>query len=144
MNTPAKLQVTVGQSIVFLPWTNYEDRPSFGWVVSRVTPSGKFEVSAKSDNGALSLTRYFNAQGYQLDDNFNGKVSRHGARVETDIAKWEARNLKHNLLQNAAVALNAVTLKEQVRHTWGKDSMVAKLAELEALLASARIAVGAL
>jgi len=139
MNAPAKLNVTVGQEVVYLPWTNHETRANFGWTVTRVSPSGKFEVTAGHDG---SVVRYFNAQGYQVEGNMNGKVKSYGARIDTDVAAWRNKSDRTARAQLAASALNDVKI-ETIRSTYSKEYMLEQVAKLEALLQTARAAVEA-
>ena len=140
MNAPAKLNVTVGQQVVFLPHTNHNTRPSFGWTVTRVSPSGKFEVTAGHDS---SVVRYFNAQGYQVEGNMNGKVASWGARIDTDVTYWKDKSERTARQQVAASALKDVRV-EDIRPTDSKEYMVEQVAKLEALLKAAKEAVDAI
>lgn len=138
MNAPAKLNTTVGQEVVFLPYTSYEHRPQFGWKVTRVSPSGKMEVTAPH-NPAVVL--YFNAQGYEVQGNMNGKLKSYGSTVNTDVDGWKARTAFRQRAETAAQAVNAVKVTEAVRGSWGKEHMLRELEKLEAALAIARAAV---
>lgn len=139
MSAPAKLNVTLGQEVVVLPHTGgYPSRPQFGLRVTRVSPSGKFEIAAGD------RTRFFNAQGYEVADNLNGKVKGYGATVSTDVRGWTDRSEQDTRQKAAAGALNDVKLGEQVRSTYSKEYMLAQVAKLEELLRTAREAVSAI
>ena len=146
MTTPAKLPVTVGTVFTRVSRGGglYLSTVNFGYTVSRVTPSGRFEATKAGRVNAFTgqpEVLYFNAQGYELDGSLNGTIKRYGSEADLDCAKWERRLLGEKLARNARDALNAVKLAEPARDTWGKESMVNKLAELENLLALARAAV---
>lgn len=139
MNAPAKLNVTVGQEVVFLPWADHVTCVNFGRV-TRVSPSGKMEVTASHDG---SVIRYFNAQGYQVEGGMNGKVVSHGERIDSDVAYWKDKSERTARQQVAARALKDVRV-EDIRSTYSKEYMLEQVAKLEALLQTARIAVEAI
>jgi hypothetical protein len=146
-NKPPKLNVTVGQRVVWVDYGTgrYEARPSFNWTVTRVTPSGKFELTADHNTPASLVVRAFNAQGFQLEGGLTGRVAKYSnVRICTDVAEWEAIAAKRVRAQVAAEAVNAVKLPEPARYTGGKDGLQRQVAELEALLALARAAVEAM
>lgn len=147
--TPPKLNVTVGTVFarVSRGTGRYEPTVNFDYTVTRVTPSGRFEATQPGRLNPLTgqpEVLYFNAQGYELEGSLNGTVKRYGSEADLDCAKWEARLLNAALARNARDALNNVKLAEPARDTWGKESMVSKLAELENLMALARAAVEAM
>ena len=147
MNTPAKLTVTVGTPLVMIDrgTGRHDARLYFGYTVTRVSPSGKFEATSdKPGFEGKPLVRFFNSQGYEVEGNMNGKGRRYGFQADTDVAKWEAHCLAKALARNARDALNAVKLAEPARDTWGKESLQNKLSELENLMALARAAVEAM
>lgn len=139
----AKLNVTVGQELVVLPSTSYEDRPNFGYVVTRVSPSGKFEVRHPTQTGS-AFTYFFNTDGRELAGGMNGRAIYDGARCETDVAAWRARAARRKALVNAATAINDVKLTQQVRAQWGKEAMQSQIDMLQSLLDAAKAAVAAL
>ena len=92
MNT-AKLNVTVGQSVVLIPHARgyCEQRaPLFGYTVTRISPTGKFEVTGESGNKC-----FFNAQGYEVELNMNGKVKSYCCRVSLDVEGNPVADVKH-------------------------------------------------
>jgi len=142
---PAKLNIIVGQPLVFLPPTGgYDDRPSFGWHVTKVSPTGKFELTSDTGKDFTTggpLVRYFNNQGYQVEDNMNGRVMSYGGRVSVDVEGWVRKVADDGRARHAADALNNVKLAQAARGTWGKESLQTRLSELENLMALARAAV---
>lgn len=147
MTTPTKLNVTVtvNMPVVLIDYGTHRHttRANFNWVVTRVTPSGKFEARmlAGGFNG-MDLVRYFNAQGYEVTGGLKGTLKSYGRRISTDVAYWEARTQAEARARTARDAINAV--KEQnCRETWSRETMLERIVELEALVAATRTAAEA-
>lgn len=142
MTAPAKLAVTVGQAVVYLPCTNYDPRPSFAWTVTKVSPSGKFEVTLPTERGPV--VRYFNSQGYEVVGNMNGKLKTFGDRISTDLPHWQAYTGEKARRAAVERAARELELVDTPRAQWVKPAMQAAVLLLEQKLAELKAAVEAL
>lgn len=134
MNT----KYTVGQEVAIRECGGlYGNRVTFGWIVSRVTPSGKFTVNRPVDG----YTRHFDAVGRETSKTWE-KLN-YGGRILTDLEAVKADYAARDARQAAATAILAVRVQDS-RATYGKGSLLAQVEELEALLAKARAAVEAI
>lgn len=139
MNTFTK--PTVGQEIAYSAYTGgYEPRYSFGWIVTKVTPSGRFTAQRGDD---ATYARHFNTQGYEVKSLVSGTLRTCGGAARTDVTELKARAAQRDQARAAAAAILAVKVTE-CRHTYGKDYMLEQVAQLEALVAAARAAVEAI
>lgn len=151
-------KVSVGQALAFQDGSSMRSswgtpRYTFGWVVERVTPTGK-GVAARSytnADGTTSVTRRgFQHQGYETTDgkdgqpNPNGTVRNYGGRFYQDVEGLRAQMERQARSRAASDALNAVKLERPTRETYSEESLRESLATLEALLATARAAVEAI
>lgn len=109
-------------------------RYQLGYTVTKVTPSGQVTITRDSDG----YERKFNAKGHEMN-----KLSC-GDTLRLDVEAVQAEMNRVSRYRAAADALNNVRLGEQVKYTWGADSMRNRIAELEALLAKAKEAVNQL
>lgn len=150
--------VKVGQELAFEDGSSMRSswrpaRYTFGWIVERVTPTGK-GVAVRSytnaDGSKGALKRGFQHQGYETTDgkdgqpNPNGAVRNYGGRFYQDVEGLRAQMERQARSRVASDALNAVKLGRPARDTWSKDSMLEEVTLLEALLATARAAVEAI
>lgn len=150
--------VKVGQELAFEDGSSMRSswgpaRYTFGWIVGRVTPTGK-GVAVRSytnaDGSKGALKRGFQHQGYETTDgkdgqpNPNGAVRNYGGRFYQDVEGLKAQMARRERSQAAAIALNAVKLERPARETWGKESLLEEVTRLETLLATARAAVEAI
>lgn len=150
--TPANITVTVGQELAMQDngSGNYAPRFHFGWTVTRVTPSGKFEAwngKQKPEVGYDYTRRYFNAQGYELQDGLNGKVKRYGAIARTNVAELRARVAAKERIHTAVGLINKISSNEfRVMHAdyQSKDTLLAQLSLIDEAVAAARAAVEAI
>lgn len=137
MNTFTK--PTVGQEIAYSGYTSgYESQYSFGWIVTKVTPSGRFTAQRGDD---ATYARHFNAKGYETTT--TGAVKDWGGAARTDVDELKAYLAQRNRARAAAGAILAVKVNKS-HHTYGKDFMLEQVAQLEALVAAARAAVEAI
>ncbi len=149
-----KQDLRVGAPLAFRPRAGdrWDSAPSysFGWVVKRLTPTGKGvaerSTSILADGVAQVEQRCFQHQGYETEGTTpNGPVKRHGGTFHTDVAACQAAVDQFRRTQNAVSALQAVTASAQTaRWTWGKTGLMDEVTKLEALLAAARAAVEAI
>ena len=135
--------------LVLLPYSHgmYDPRPTFDWVVGRVTPSGKFTAqrTAVGAGGELAVeTRFFDARGNELGESLSGQRKQFGHTASFDVDAWKQRVARREASQKAAAAINAVAGQEKARDAWSKESMAQVVAEMEQRLAVARALVEAI
>lgn len=149
--------VKVGQELAFEDGSSMRSswgpaRYTFGWIVERVTPTGKGVAVRKIPrlNGTEEVhKRGFQHQGYETQDNEkgpnpNGAVRNYGGRFYQDVEGLRAQMERQARSRKASEALNEVKLGNPARDTWSKDSMLEEVTRLEALVAAARAAVEAI
>ncbi len=125
--------VTIGQEAVISHVGSWSTHYAFGYTVSKVTASGQVVVVRDGKE------RRFNKDGREM-----GTSSSYPDRINFNVEEIRAAEAKRAREATAASAINAVKVQESVKATWGKESMVSKIAELEALLAAAKAAVEAI
>lgn len=126
-------QITVGQEAVISHVGSWNTHYAFGYTVSKVTASGQVVVVRDGKE------RRFNKDGREM-----GTSSSYPDHINFNVAEIRASEDKRGREATAAAAINAVKVSESVKGTWGKESMEAKIADLEALLAAAKAAVAAI
>lgn len=149
--------VKVGQELAFEDGSSMRSswgpaRYTFGWIVERVTPTGKGVAVRKIPrlNGTEEVhKRGFQHQGYETQDNEkgpnpNGAVRKYGGRFYQDVEGLRAQMERQARRRKASDALNEVKLPSHARDTWSKESLQQSVADLEVLLATARAAVEAI
>lgn len=118
----------------------------FGWTVERLTPTGKgmaVRTVTRHDGTPEVQRRAFQQQGYETEGNVpNGAVKSYSGNFHTNVEACQAEVASFNRRQEAAAALKLAG-SDTARWTWTKDGMLAEVDRLEALLAKARAAVGA-
>lgn len=144
-----KQDLRVGAPLAFAPrHSGHWDSPpsyGFGWVVERLTPTGKGVAVRGEANDPLARRVAFQHQGYETEGNTpNGAVKSYGGTFHTNVAECQAAVDQFRRAQVATETLNAVKLAQPARWTWGKQSMLGEVTKLEALLAAARAAVEAI
>jgi hypothetical protein len=105
-----------------------------GYAVTKVTPTGQVTIKRDSDG----YERKFKPNGHEMN-----KLA-YGDTLRLDVEAVQAEMNRVSRHRAAADAINNVRLEEQVKHTWGADSMRDRIADLEALLAKAKEAVNQL
>lgn len=118
-----KVIVKVGQEIAVR--SGYTGKPSFGWIVERVTPTGRIVVT----KGDRKLT--FNAAGREIGD------KHYLGRIDANVDQAKAIEATQVRRKAAAAALSAVKVNGDCYH-WAKDTLLNEIASLEAKLAEAR------
>ncbi len=126
-------QIAVGQAVAVQSGYGYSN--SFGWTVAKVTPKGQVVLKRDSDGYEMR----FDADGYEMSKHA-GRY--HRARLITDIDAAKESNRREQAQRDAAAAINAV--RGEARSTYGKESMLEIVAQLEAAVAAARAAVDAI
>lgn len=149
---PAQITVTVGQEVALEDngTGRYPARYTFNWTVTRVTPSGRFEVwngQPAPTTGYDYTRRYFNNQGYELQDGFNGKIKNYPLRACTNVAELRARVAAKERIYAATALVNKIYATDNRIHEPAyqtKGSLLTHLSLLEEMLAAARAAVEAI
>lgn len=129
-HTPA-----VGQEVAVQSGYSY-DRYMFGFIVTRITPSGQVIVSRRMEDGTAGPERRFDKDGYEMGSNVS-KFRRQSLVTDVAAARESVRNEKAR--NAAASAINAV--RGDAGRYNDKDSLQAQIAKLAGLLDLARLAV---
>lgn len=131
MMTNAYVIPVVGQEVAIQSSYSY-DRYMFGYVVTKVTPSGQTVVTRTVDGHE----QRFDKDGYEMG---SGASRYRRVRLVTDVeaAREDTRNAAAK--NAAASAINAV--RGDAGRFNDKDSLRDQLAKLAALLEAARVAV---
>jgi hypothetical protein len=128
------VNVIVGQEVAVQ--TSYSTL--FGFVVTKVTPSGQVVAARPGDDTAI--TKRFDANGYGMGA---GSSKFHCDRLVTDVAAAREAVRKENALRAAARAICAVQAERGCNPRWGTEYMLKELDRLETLVAKARELVAA-
>lgn len=123
----------IGQEAAVAHCGFWDTHYTFGYVVSKVTPTGLVTIKRTSDG----YERKFDKDGREMGT-YSSKYNRDVVRF--DVEELKAYVAKVHRAQNAAEAIRSVCVKES-RGTYGKESLLAQIAELEEKLSAARAAV---
>lgn len=123
-------QVQVGQEAAIVDGTHVQ----FGYTVVKVTPTG--QVTVRRNDG---YERRFNSDSREINALYHSKYRKPVVRF--DVEALRQNELRDKKRQEAAEAINAIVPNDRARATWSKDSMLAHIAEIEALLQKAKALV---
>lgn len=133
-------QIAVGQEVAIQNGYG-RGHVNFGFTVAKVTRSGQVVIDVSRDG--IKRERRFDADGYEMGASHLSSSKYNRDRLVVDVAAAREQAARDERSAKAAGLLNEAKA-EHVRDTWGKDSMLKIVADLEAKLAAARAAVEAI
>lgn len=127
------MSITIGQEAAVAHCGSWNTHYTFGYVVSKVTPTGQVTIKRTSDG----YERKFDKNGYETGTS--------ASKYRRDTVCFNVEELKiaeqaKIRAARAAGAIMAVRVEES-RGTYGKEALLEQIAELEEKLAKARAAV---
>ena len=138
-NHPA---LTVGQEVVVCRNGSWETHYTFGWRVTKVTPSGQVVVTWTDSAGVSpSRDRRFSKDGDEMGE---GKSEWRGVWIDTDVAGIRDQIATKDARRNAAQLLHGVTTYDQIGRGASKEFLLATAAKMRAALDAADAAIAAL
>lgn len=125
--------VKIGQEAAVAHCGSWNTHYTFGYVVSKVTPTGQVTIKRTADG----YERKFDKNGYEMGTS-SSKYRRDTVHFNVEELKIAEQTKKR--AAQAAGAIMAVRVEES-RGTYSKEALMAQIAELEEKLAAARAAV---